>query len=218
MLYIFLDESGNLDFSVGGSRYFILSAMSVSRSFPSTVPLMELKYDLWEGGLEIEYFHASEDRQATRNAVFEIISKHSSSYRTDSVIVEKRKTHPTLQSDHSRFYKKIFDILLHYVLEGHRKDHQQIIFVCDVIPLNRRRKALEKAIKLNLAAWAKTHGNRYSILFCSSKSEQNLQVVDYISWAIYRKWEQADQRSYRLIQRCMRSEFDVFQTGANFFY
>lgn len=72
MLYIFLGESGNLDFSVGKSRYFILSAMSVSRPFPSTVPLMELKYDLWEGGLEIEYFHASEDKQATRNAVFEI--------------------------------------------------------------------------------------------------------------------------------------------------
>jgi len=179
---------------------------------------MELKHDLWERGVEIEYFHASEDKQDTRNSVFSILTNDLTSFRLDSVIVEKRKTHPVLQRDPGRFYTNAFKILLKYVLSGQRDTFNQMIIVCDTIPVKNRRRAIEKGIKKNLAAWAAQHGNKYSILFCASKSEHNLQVVDYLNWAIYRKWERSDRRSYQLIQSCIQSEFDVFQTGTTYFY
>ena len=33
VLYIFLDEGGNLDFSTNGTEYFVLTALSKHRSF-----------------------------------------------------------------------------------------------------------------------------------------------------------------------------------------
>ena len=36
--------------------------------------MTELKYDLIETGANMEYFHAAEDAQATRNRVFDIIN------------------------------------------------------------------------------------------------------------------------------------------------
>jgi len=218
MLYIFLDESGNFDFSSSGTSYYIFSALSSTRPFPSVIPLLNLKYDLWENGLEIEYFHATEDRQVVRDDVFNIITSDLTNYRIDSIIIEKRKTHPVLQNDKKRFYKKFFEILIKYVLEGQRNSFNNIKIVCDSIPIRQNRKRLEKAVKTALSSWAKLHNNSYSLQYCSSKSDLNLQIVDYINWAIYRKWENQDNRSYDLIQSCIQSEFDVFENGTEYFY
>lgn len=44
------------------------------------------------------------------------------------------------------------------------------------------------------------------------------QIADYCSWAIQRKWESGDQRSYDLIRDKIRSEFDAFSTGSMYYY
>jgi len=71
-----LDEGGNLDFSDNGTNYFVLTSISKERPFEAYKEMLELKYDLIESGLDIEYFHASEDRQSVRDRVFGIIRNH----------------------------------------------------------------------------------------------------------------------------------------------
>jgi hypothetical protein len=44
-LYVFLDEAGNFDFSPGGTKYFILSAVSKERPFQAYQEMTELKYN-----------------------------------------------------------------------------------------------------------------------------------------------------------------------------
>jgi len=68
-LYIFLDESGNLDFSENGTRYFSLTSIAIELPFSLFSELIDLKYNLVEKGLDLEYFHASEDAQETRDHV-----------------------------------------------------------------------------------------------------------------------------------------------------
>jgi len=46
-----------------------------------------------------------------------------------------------------------------------------------------------------------------------SASHQYLQIVDYISWAIYVKWERNELRPYQKVQHLIRSEFDIFEYG-----
>ena len=45
-------------------------------------------------------------------------------------------------------------------------------------------------------------------------SDPCLQVADYCCWAIGRKWERGDTRSYDLIATKIQSEFDLFRRGA----
>ena len=45
-LYIFLDESGNFDFSPSGTKYFILTALSTTLPFEIGSPLLKHRYDL----------------------------------------------------------------------------------------------------------------------------------------------------------------------------
>lgn len=217
-LYIFIDEGGDMVFSEKGTRYFTLTALTKTRPFTTHQTLTELKYDLWEKNIDFEYFHATEDTQATRNEVFNVISKNINQFTVDSVIVEKRKTQPSLQKS-SNFYKKIFEILLNYVLERHKGKFQNVYVITDTIPINKHRKNIEKAIKGFFKPWQNINkATTYKIFHYSSKSDINLQITDYFNWAIFRKWERCDHRSYDLIKRAIFSEFDVFEIGEEFFY
>jgi hypothetical protein len=218
VLYIFLDEAGNFDFSPTGTAYFTFTAFSLSRPFGGISELVALKYDLWEAGVNFECFHAAQDRQAVRDRVFEILQGHLLGCRVDCQIVEKRKTNPALQKDHGRFYHTILDILLRHVLAKQSALPTRVIVVADQIPIERKRKEVEKATKLTLAGWSKQTGVPYSLMFHSSKSDLNLQIADYLNWAVFRKWERQDLRSYALISRYVKSEFETFKSGKDVYY
>jgi hypothetical protein len=216
-LYIFIDESGNMDFSSSGTKYFTITSLAKIRPFAVYIPLTNLKYDLWEKGFEFEYFHASEDSQITRNEVFNVISSNLSQFQIDSVIVEKKKTHPTLQN-HGKFYQKVFEFLLDYTLKRLKGSYSQIIIVTDEIPIKKHKKEIQKAIKSYISYWSHKEKIPYKIYHYSSKSDLNLQIVDYINWAIFRKWEREDNSKYELIKNTIVSEFDVFKVGKTNYY
>jgi len=218
VLYIFLDEAGNFDFSPGGTSYFTFTAFSLKRPFGGMTELANLKYDLWESELELECFHAAEDRQAVRDRVFAILQHHLPACRVDCQIVEKRKTNPALQRDHGRFYHTILDTLLRHVLSKQSSNPDRVIVVVDQIPVERRKKEIEKATKLTLAWWSKQTGMPYSVMFHSSKSDLNLQIADYLNWAVFRKWEREDQRSYDLVLKYVTSEYETFKRGPDLYY
>jgi uncharacterized membrane protein YpjA len=169
ILYVFVDESGNLDFSPTGTKYFTLTALSKVRPFETLSELTVLKYDLWERNIDFEYFHAAEDTQITRNGVFNILSKQHKKFTIDSVIVEKRKTYTALQTE-ILFYQKIFEILLNYILQRNKDEYDKIIIITDSIPIKKNRKNIEKAIKLFISSWS----IGYKIFHYSSKSDINL--------------------------------------------
>ena len=61
-------------------------------------------------------------------------------------------------------------------------------------------------------------GVRYRLLHHDAKSNFDLQIVDYCCWAIYRKWDTRDERSYNLISSVIASEFDIFRSGQLYHY
>jgi hypothetical protein len=216
-LYIFLDEGGNFDFSPNGTKYFLLSSVSKERPFNAYKELTELKYDLVQLGAELEYFHAAEDVQATRNKVFDIIKRNLAGIRIDSLIVEKSKTHPSLFAE-EHFYPEMLGCLLKHVLENHDlKQFAQVIVFTDSIPVHRKKQAVEKAVKLTLAHKL-PQGVRYCVLHHESKSNFDLQVADYCNWAIYRKWQRGDERSFELIKPALKSELEIYKDQSEHYY
>jgi hypothetical protein len=210
--YLFLDEGGDLNFSPSGTKYFTLTSVMMFRPFPIDAALTELRFDLLETGLDIEYFHAAEDRQATRDKVFGAIQSALDSLRVDSVIVEKRKTGPALRED-NRFYPEMMGYLLRYVISKTKLSGvSQIIAITDRIPINRKRQAVEKAVKTVLANMLPV-AVHYRVLHHDSKSYAGLQIADYFNWAIFRAWERADLRSLNMIRGAVRSQFDIFARG-----
>jgi hypothetical protein len=214
-LYIFLDEAGNLDFSRNGTKYFVLGGITKERPFHAYKELTELKYDLVEHGMNLEYFHAAEDNQAVRNQVFDIIEKNLADVAADAIIVEKQKVVAHLRAE-EQFYPKVLGTLLREILRQYPlAEFAEVIVFTDSLPVSRKRAAVEKGVKMILAAMLPT-SVRYRVQHHASKSNLDLQIADYCTWAIYRKWNIQDARSFQRIKTAVRREWDVLQAGTGF--
>lgn len=214
-LYIFLDEAGNLDFSKNGSKYFVLGGITKERPFEAYKQLTEFKYDQVEHGTALEYFHASEDAQTVRNGVFDIIERNLAGVAVDAIIVEKAKVDEALRAE-EQFYPKVLCTLLREILGQYPlSEFVEVVVFTDSIPVSRKRGAVEKGVKVTLAAMLPA-GVRYCVLHHASKSNLDLQIADYCTWAVYRKWNGKEERSFSRIKSAVRLEWDVLKAGDGF--
>ncbi len=169
-----------------------------------------------ESGTNIEYFHASEDRQHVRDKVFRILKNHMS-YEIDSVIMEKSKLVPKYRGVES-FYPYILRKLLDYALKRavDRGCSRMTILTDRLVGFAQKKKAVEKAIKQRMAGIEVP----YSLYHHSSKSNYGLQAIDYINWAIFVKWERAgkEMRPYNGIRSRIFSEWEIFAHGRRHHY
>jgi hypothetical protein len=218
ILYVFIDVSGNYDFSNKGTKYIVLTSLVCTDVCLGIIDLHKLKHELIENGLDIMYFHACEDRQVVRNRVFNLIG-NLGHIRIDSIIVEKRKTGPKLRPL-NKFYPEMIKQLLKYPFDSRGLDIKQydrvIIFVDSESSKSKERATLTKAVKVTLQPYLLNVP--YTICMHSSATHPYLQIVDYCSWAIYRKWETGDLRPFAQIMPFVKSQFEIFEQGGAVWY
>ena len=208
ILYIFIDESGNFDFSPTGTKYFALTAVSTILPLDKRVKLNELRYNLLCQAVDEEYFHATEDAQSTRDMVFGIIENDLTDFSVDSVIAQKNKAHSSLylqnyeKTDgtigHTRqeneFYRIISQTLLRYVFTRHRSSSlDQVVVVLLSLFTKNKMKLVTKALKTYLKKYT---SYPFNIYFHCSQADINCQIADYCGWAVYVKYERGETRPY----------------------
>lgn len=207
-VYVFLDESGNLDFSTRGTRYFVLASVSMKRPFQVNDALDGYKYDCIEYGLEHEGFHCANDNAHVRSRVFDIIGDRLEGVEIHSLVVEKSRIASDARAE-ARFYPEMLGTLLRAVLETPlHAAAREIVVITDTLPLKRRRRAIEKAVKVTLERML-PNSPRHRILHHDSRSHYGLQVADYCCWAIFRKHERGDRSYYGHIRSAMHSEWEM---------
>lgn len=221
-LYLFIDESGNFDFSPGGTKYFILTALSTTGPHSIGSPLLGLRYELlpnYSGGRALEengYFHAAEDAQSVRDSVFSTIMKNGEDMRVDAVIAQKNKANPRFHTQQLGLYQKMGEALLNYTFNRAvwgKYDHVVLVFSS---LFDRKKRGI---LKQTFKSLIKTLATKpYSLYFHDSKFDLCNQAADYFGWALYRKWESLDERSYVLIKDLVKSEFAIFNKGRTEYY
>ncbi len=214
-LYVFVDESGNLDFSLGGTKYFVLCAITAIAPLESSHKLQQLKYDLLSngnGGADFQCFHASEDRQIVRDEVFKVIDSMNS-VKINYLIAEKRKTHPIYHNQ--KFYGLLGATLAKYLLLKNKKTvYQKIIIVFDQILTKKEQGNFLKTVKPLL----KEIGKPYAIYFHRTMSDFNGQIADYCAWAKFISLEREEMRALKSISNIPQEVFDIFNKGDTYYY
>lgn len=215
--HIFLDESGNLDFNPSGSRYFVMTSISLVRPFPWAARLDDLKYDCIEFGHDLEGFHCARDNWHIRGRVFDIVGSVLDGIVIDYLVVDKPKTAPEYH-DASRFYAFMLEYLLdHVVTSSPCSGANKVIVITDTIPAKKKRKLTERKIRRSFVAKAPP-GRQFSILHHHSRSHYGLQVADYCSWALYRKLQHGDPTYFEKIKPAVRTRLEIYRSVQSRFY
>lgn len=212
-LYIFLDESGNLDFSRGGTKHYVLAAITSINPLASSQDLQQLKYESLEQGIDAEYFHASEDKQATRDEVIKRLQTMSNTVKVHYIYAEKPKAYPALQNS-AAFYAKLGTTLIKFIINYKSNGFNQIVIVFDKTLPKREQKAFLGEIKPEL----KKLGKPYQIYFHRTLSDFNGQIADYFAWAKYVSLERGEQRPLTALSNITMTEFDLFARGTKEWY
>jgi len=213
--YIFIDEAGDFDFSIKGSRFFILTSLSMHRQSSIISAIDDYKYHCLETGRHIEYFHCSQDRWDVRNSLFKLIANHINDLRIDCLVVEKDRNGVRKSAQNNMYLYletlgRLLQIVIPRELAGGTK---QVIVITDAIPVEKKRKIIEKTIKTTLSNMLPA-GTRYHLLHHQSRSHYGLQITDYCCWAIFRKWQQRGDTWYKYIQPALCNELIAAHDGA----
>ena len=211
-LHVYLDESGNFDFSPRGSRTYAFAVAWTYDPAPMAQDLTSLRFRLLKEGQDLQSFHATEDRQANRDAVVEVLRRHGT-WQFAALIVDKAKVYPPIREE-QRFYPQFASYLLRFVFRGRvQSGTDKILIFTDSLPVKKKREAVEKAIKTTCRAELEPT-LPFHCFHHSRASNCWIQVADYCSWAVFRKWEKGDTRTYDQLRcRLAAPELDVLAAG-----
>lgn len=213
MSYIFLDESGDLGFNFNKkktSKYFVVTFLfvkeknSLEKMVKKTFKGFSKKEIKTHGGV----LHAYKETPRTRQKLLNLFRERNVS---DILVIylNKKKVYTKLQDEKQVLYNYVTNILLDRVCT------KKLIPIDEKITLIASRRETNKFLNQNFSSYLKNqvknnHKLDIDIEIKSSSQEKALQVVDMISWSIFRKYEHSDESYYNLIKQDIVEENSLF--------
>ncbi len=213
-LFIFIDESGNFDFTPSGTSHFVLGGVATTSPASSAKEFLTLKYRLLKEGNDVSEFHASEDRQFIRNQVFPVINSMTE-INAHVIYGDKHFLATSLQSP-SGIYSLYGKAMIKYFIQVYASySLSSITVVFDRTLTKKLRGQFEGILKPEL----KKMNIPFNIYFHPMSTENNGQVADYISWAKYVELERSELRPWgSLIPKLRPTELNIFRNGYQKYY
>jgi hypothetical protein len=183
-LFVFIDESGNFDFSPTGTGHLVLTAVICFRPMKSAATMLNLKYFRYSRGLNSPQFHASHDRLATRLEVFNVISSIKS-IKSFTAVITKPELSGQVVRPADIYHSFGVELAEHLRTVTKRR---KVVIVFD--------KALKAREEDALVASLKSHFSQqdrdYLIYFHNVSKDPNAQIADYIAWANFGFFEKGN--------------------------
>jgi hypothetical protein len=205
-LHIHVDESGNFVFSPKGSRFYIFTTAWTYNPGPLAASLSNMRFQLIKDGYfrpgvidDLCGFHACNDPKPRRDTFIQKIIQHRD-WNFASLVIEKNHVNPVLY-DPNDFYPQFLKMVLRFVLKGRvRPLTQQVLIYTDTLPMGTKKESL--AVNTTIKSECQKHlkGIPFRVMHHTGDSNYWIQVTDYCSWAINRKWEHGETEAYDLLR------------------
>lgn len=208
MAYIFLDESGDLGFKKASSKWFLFTIAIVSAPRSLERVVKKIWRPLKKKHKRLGELHAYHADDITRKRMLKQLSEISD-LKVLCVVLNKQKVYVDLQNQKNYLYNYTANILLDRL---HTKD---MLGPKEPIHLFVDRKDTKKRLRENFinyltGSMKKRRDGPFVVELHSSHDNKSLQAVDFISWAIFKKYERGDFEFYEIIKTKITDERLLF--------
>lgn len=156
---------------------------------------------------KINYLHANKEKPATKNRLLKLLVEKEINIMV--IYLNKRKVYTKLQNEKDVLYNYVTNILLDRILTKKLVAEETDILL--VASRKETNKFLNNNFKEYLSRQVKNNFKRnLKIEIKTPYEEKVLQAVDFVSWAIFRKYEYGDSSFYDLIQTKIVEENALF--------
>jgi len=211
MRYLFLDESGELGFKDNSSKYFVISILSCDES--EIYPLRRIIKKVREKIIKkrLKRFPELKGNNCSDKIRLEVLERFTKTKSEIFVIIlEKSKIYEYLKGKKNKLYNYISNLILNEC----SFDNPSVCLVVDRSkPTRSLREDFDRYIRRRL-----TEKNNLSNLFIKHENSQNeacLQVLDFVSWAVFRSYERKDARFINIIKDKIVIKKEIFQDKAS---
>lgn len=199
MQYIFMDESGDLGFDLtkkGTSKYFVITMLMVEnkRVLDKIVKKVYQKLSQSERSRRPSYLHCHYEDENVRLKLLDEVAKQDLKFMT--IVVDKQKTAVSQFKHIQHLYNFITKELLYRIFE------KDIVKQEEQVELAVSKRETNKNLNKEFVSFFQefTERNNLTIKIKSSTEEKGLQIVDFVSWAIFRYYEYDDNSFYKIIE------------------
>jgi hypothetical protein len=211
LMYLFMDESGCLGFDFNKkktSKYFVVTCLFTSSKRP-----LEKIVKKVHGGLGRQLhkhpgvLHCHKEKPATRRRLLSQLKEKDCSIMV--IYLNKRKVYTRLQDEKHILYNYVTNILLDRIFS------KRFSSKMGHITLVASKRETNKFLNENFSSYlnhkvSNTHNIPFTVIIKTPAEEKSLQIVDFISWALFRKYEYGDESYYELIKEKIIEENPLF--------
>lgn len=212
MGYIFMDESGDLGFDFTKkktTKFFVITFLfvenkrTIEKIVRKTHSELRKKYKK-----KISILHATKEKPLTRKRLLKKLAEKDCYIVT--IYLNKKKVYTKLQDEKNVLYNYTTNILLDRIFSKEIfKNYRKFELIASKKETN---KFLNENFKNYLNSQMEEKYNvRLSIKIKVPGEEKCLQAVDFISWAIFRKYEYGDRSYYDIIKSKIVEENGLFK-------
>jgi len=212
MAYIFLDESGDLGFDFkkrGTSKLFVITCLLVPANKNVVEKIVKKTHAELSTKLKrrIGELHSVQEKPITRQRLLKRLCAKDITIMT--IYLNKKKVYTRMQDEKSVLYNYVANILLDRIYSKH------IVPVDEEVVLVASRRETNKFLNENFKDYLgrqikNNHRGNLEVIIRTPAEEKCLQAVDFVSWAIFRKYEFNDASFYDLIKSKIIEESPLF--------
>ncbi len=198
MAYIFLDESGDLGFKETSSKWFLFTIALTSESRSLERVTKKIWRNLRRKHKRMGELHAYHADNITRSRMLKSLSEIDD-LKIMCVILNKQKIYVDLQNQKNYLYNYTANVLLERLhISGAIKEKEPIHLYID--SRDTKKSLKENFLDYLTNSMKKRRDCHFDVQLHSSHENKSLQAVDFMSWAIFRKYERGDYKFYEIIK------------------
>ena len=207
MKYVFLDESGELGFKDSSSKYFIIALLSCDEGEIYDLRRIMKKVRAKIIKKKMKKYPELKGNNSTDKIREEVLKRFAKTQAEIFVIIlEKSKVYEYLKNKKDKLYNYLSNLILNEC----SLEESHICLVVDKSKTNRSlREDFDNYIRNNLSQ--KNNNCNLIIKHENSQKEGCLQVLDFISWSIFRNYEHKDSSFMNIIKDKIVIKKEVFE-------
>lgn len=208
MKYIFLDESGELGFKESSSKYFVIALLSCDEGELYSLRRIMKKVRSKIIKKKMKKYPEIKGNNSTDKIRKDVLNRF---LLTNSeifyIVLEKSRVFEYLKSKKNKLYNYISNLILNEC----SLENSHVCLIVDKSKTSRSlREDFDNYIRNNLT---ENNSNcKITIKHENSQSEGCLQVLDFVSWSIYRNYEYKDPQFMEIIKDKIVIKKEVFES------
>lgn len=194
--FIFMDESGDLGFGKKSSKWFMFTLVASNDKRALDRVTKKVWRPLKKKHQKLGELHAYHANSVTRMRMLRKLNEVDD-LKILCIVLNKQKVYVDLQNQKNYLYNYTANILLDRL-------HQKGFLQNGNVELYVDRKDTKKSLTENFTNYLESsmtkRGQKMQVTLHASHENRSLQAVDFISWAVFRKYERGDFEYYELIK------------------